>query len=58
MWKDGGDPTRLSTLMFRLRKTLEDISFMTVVYDGNGIYQLKMLDSIEENEGSRESGVS
>lgn len=55
MWNGGGDATQLSTLIFRLRKALEDISSIIVFYDGQGTYQLKMPDSIEKNDDSRET---
>lgn len=41
MWKGGGAPTQLSSLILRLRNTLKEISDINVVYDGNKTYQLK-----------------
>lgn len=58
IWEGGGSSDRLSTLILRLRKTLESISSITVVYDGNKTYQLKMPDSIEKNNGSRDANAN
>lgn len=52
MWAGNGDPERLSTLILRLRKTLKEISDITVFYDGNKTYQLKKAHSIEKNDDS------
>ena len=50
MWKGGGAPTQLSSLILRLRNTLKEISDITVIYDGNKTYQLKKAHSIEKND--------
>ena len=50
MWKGGGAPTQLSSLILRLRNTLKEISDITVIYDGNKTYQLKKAHSIENND--------
>ena len=52
IWGGNYSPARLSTLLLRLRKTLEGISDITVVYDGNKTYQLKKVHSIEKNDNS------
>ena len=52
IWGGNYSPARLSTLLLRLRKTLEGISDITVVYDGNKTYQLKKVHSIEKSDNS------
>lgn len=50
MWSGDRDSGRLSTLISRLRKTLEGISSLIVFYDNKGTYQLKMPDSIDKKD--------